>query len=54
MIKSHVVMRLSSQGKDVMLASMEESYDDGKPKNVYFSLQRSICIYSLSETNTIG
>jgi len=26
-------MRLSAQGKDVMLTSMEESSDDGKPKN---------------------
>ena len=31
-----VVMRLSSQGKDVMLTSMEESSDDCKPKNVYY------------------
>jgi hypothetical protein len=28
-------MRLSSQGKDIMLTSMEESYDYSKPKNVY-------------------
>jgi hypothetical protein len=33
MIKSHVVMRLSSEGKDVMRTSMEESSDDGKLKN---------------------
>jgi len=26
-------MRLSSQGKDVILTSMEESSDDGKLKN---------------------
>jgi len=29
-------MRLSSQGKDVMLTSMAESSDDGKPKNAHF------------------
>lgn len=34
MIKSHVVMRLSSHGKDVMLTSLEESSVYGKPKNV--------------------
>jgi hypothetical protein len=28
-------MRLSSQGKDVMLTSMEESYDYSKPQNVH-------------------
>jgi hypothetical protein len=33
-IKSQVVMRLSSQ-KDIMLTSMEESYDYSKPQNVY-------------------
>jgi len=30
-----VVMRLSSQGKDVTRTSVEESSDDCKPKNVY-------------------
>ena len=36
MIKSTVVMRLSSQGKDVTETSMEESSDDYKPKNTYY------------------
>jgi len=27
-------MRLSSQGKDVTLTSVEELQDDGKPKNL--------------------
>jgi hypothetical protein len=30
-----VVMRLSSQGKDVTQTSVEESSDDCKPKNLY-------------------
>ena len=34
-IKSTVVMRLSSQGKAVTQTSVEESSDDCKPKNVY-------------------
>jgi hypothetical protein len=34
MIKSQMVMRHSSPGKDVMLTSMEESYACGKLKNV--------------------
>jgi len=35
MIKSYVVMRLSSSGNDVMLTSMEESSAYDKPKNAY-------------------
>jgi hypothetical protein len=30
-----VVMRLSSQGKDVTQTSMEEASDDCKPKNAH-------------------
>ena len=35
-VKSTVVMRLSSQGKDVTQTSVEESLDDCKPKNTYY------------------
>jgi hypothetical protein len=34
-IKSTVVMRLSSQGKNVTPTRVEESSDDCKPQNVY-------------------
>jgi hypothetical protein len=34
-IKSTVVMRLSSQGKDVTQTSVEESSNDCKPKSVH-------------------
>jgi hypothetical protein len=34
-IHSTVVMRLSSQGKDVPQTSVEESSDDRKPKNAH-------------------
>ena len=33
-VSSTVIMRLSSQGKDVTQTSVEESSDDCKPKNV--------------------
>jgi len=35
-------MRLSSQGKDVTQTSVEESSDDCKLKNTYYSFYRSI------------
>jgi len=31
-----VVMRLSSHGKHFTLTSVEESYDNCKPKNLYY------------------
>src|SRR5262252_7181864 len=34
-IKSTVVIRLSSQGKDIIPPSVEKSSDDCKPKDVY-------------------
>jgi len=37
-IKSTVVIRLSSQGKDVIQTSVAESSDDCKPKNVHREL----------------
>src|SRR6266516_219957 len=48
MIQSHVVMRLSSPGKDVTETSVEESSDDCKPKNVHheflqFYTHRAVC-----------